>query len=439
MIALTSEQLSERRTELAAVEEQLRQLGRRRSHLRREILAGYALPERQTGSRQLPLPAVENKADLEVAADEAVKEGRREDVRRAILLALEGRAEATVEGLLNILATQFKLTSRLPATRDEVGKEIDQLLADGALVLGTKPGWYRRPGPPETKNASPKAKPGKVAKRPAAKSGKPLWKPGRPGFVPTLTPAGTRRVIELIAAAPGQRMLADEVCAALDLPKDCHHPNGCYGGTWWGLSSRPAKSAKPAAKKATKARPSTAPTPTKPVSEAKAKILARVPLEAWEEGLHSVVGLISKNDTTRGAWLLLHARPSATVAAEVLDLLVVAGLVEAGDFIRLGAPIKADLEAQPGARLSYLLTRRLGAWVCQQIASYRKPPTADVLAKTGVPRGLWCVLTNALEEEGRLCRSKGGGVPVWAVTAQGRTDPLFEGIEPAPAREEAAE
>lgn len=202
--------------------------------------------------------------------------------------------------------------------------------------------------------------------------------------------------------------------------------------------AQPKKAPKPA-KKVTKTRPATAPTPTKPVSEAKAKILARVPLEAWKEGLDSVLGLISKNDTTRGAWLLLHARPSVTVAAEVLDLLVVAGLVEAGDCIRLGAPIKADLEAQPGARLSYLLTRRLGAWVCQQIASYRKPPTADVLAKTGVPRGLWCVLTNALEEEGRLCRSKGGGVPVWAVTAQGRTDPLFEGIEPAPAREEAAE
>lgn len=149
MIALSSSQVDERRTELAAVEEQLRQLGRRRSHLRREILAGYALPERQTGTRQLPLPAVEDKADLEVAADEAVKEGRREDVRRAILLALEGRAEATVEGLLNILATQFELTNRLPATRDEVSAVVEVLVGSGLLVPGKKTGWYKR-APPTT-------------------------------------------------------------------------------------------------------------------------------------------------------------------------------------------------------------------------------------------------------------------------------------------------
>lgn len=49
-------------------------------------------------------------------------------------------------------------------------------------------------------------------------------------------------------------MLESEVIAALDLPSDCHHPTGCYGGTWWGISDysrvHPATKGKKAGKKA---------------------------------------------------------------------------------------------------------------------------------------------------------------------------------------------
>lgn len=161
MIPLTNTQISERRVELHTVEDQLRTLGRRRSTLRAEILSGYAQPER-VDARQLSLP-VEDRAALDEAAAEAVDEARSQDVRKAILLALEGRSQATVEGLLQIVGTQFRMTGRRPVTAEEIEDEVMALSIQGALVPGSKPDWYRRPEAPQSRAKNEKA----PAKEPA--------------------------------------------------------------------------------------------------------------------------------------------------------------------------------------------------------------------------------------------------------------------------------
>lgn len=350
---LTHAQIDQRRTELATVEEQLRALSRRRTHLRREILTGYALPSPVEG-KQLSLPAVE----------EAV------------------------------------------------------------------------PEPVVIKPAAPPA--------PAEDFDTTLFRPSkRPGYLlPTLTSKGKGRVLALLREAPVGRMPVEEIRRRLRLPI-VPLPSGCsYQSGDWVLKEIPKKSAAKVAPSKTKAPPKKlrAPRPTKTIREAKPKILDSYPPETWAEGFHSVAGLIDAAGRTRGAWLLLHAKPNATVAAEVLDLLEQAGLVVPGETIQLGAVPQADLDAQPDTRLSYLLTRRVGEWICELVASSPKPPTVDALARlTGLHRGLFCALLNALEEEGRVRRSKGSRIPVWVVSAQDRTAALFEGVEPAPAREEAAE
>lgn len=473
MIHLTPEQIDARRLEYAQVEEQIRVLGRRKSILKSEILLGYALPAKGVAPEQLSLDTStatttakapsEAPAQGKEAAKTATATTTATELDKSLFLpsrspglllpTLTSKGKRAVLALLKsapggrLSEEEIRERLRLPG----VPMPSECYYQSGDWVLKETPKASKKLAPSKPASKTRSVKPGKAAKKPAAKGEKALWKPSRaPGFLlPSLTAEGNRRALELISAAPGKRMLVSEVRRALDLPDDCAMPNGCYyqglqeGGTWWGISDNapppPAKSVKPApkAKPAPPAKKLLAPRPTKTIREAKPKILDSYPVETWAEGFYSVVGLINANGLTRGAWLLLHAKPNATVAAEVLDLLEQADLVTTGDTIKLGAVLQADIDAQPGARLGYLLAKRVGEWVCELVASSAKPPTVDTLAKlTGLHRGLFCALLNALEDEGLVKRSKGGGVPVWVVPAQARTLPLIPGVDPAPASEE---
>lgn len=105
MIALTMAQVDERRVEVASLTDQIRALGRRRRHLEREILSGYAQPER-VDARQLSLP-VEDKAALDEAASEAVAE----------VMAKKGKAPAKEAAVLGPLT----MTQVRQAILDEIG------------------------------------------------------------------------------------------------------------------------------------------------------------------------------------------------------------------------------------------------------------------------------------------------------------------------------
>ena len=433
---LTPEAVQARRLELAEVDAQIKALGRRKSQLRAEILSGYAAPVKGVAAEQLTLgettPAT-TATEAPAQAPEAAKPATATttartalQMREAVLAALraaKGRRSGQV------------LATLLGESEEDVHECLMELIQRGE-ARSARRGGYEATDKPQPQGRD--TKPGKASK-------KPLWKPGyKPGILPSLTPEGNRRALELIRAAPGKKMLTSEVRKALDLPDDCCTPSGCYyqgsqaGGDWWGIrdDGAPTKSAKPAAKKAPskgKKAPE-APKPTRTIGETKPKILDGISIEQWQEGIHSVAGLINASGAARGAWLLLHARPSATVAAEVVDLFERAGAIVPGETIQLAAAIEASRQERPGARLSLLITERVSKWVIDLVASSPKPPSADALAKrTGLHRGLFCALLNALEDEGCLRRSKGGGVPVWVVPAVTRTAPLFDDVEPAPA------
>lgn len=479
MIALTSEQLSERRAELAQVEEQIRSLGRRRSVLRSEILSGYAAPAKGVPAEQLTLDTATTTTtatptpEAPVQPPEASEPAAETD--SAKLDSTLFRPSKHPEHLLPTLTSKGKravlrmlqeapggrlpeeeIQSRLGLPNVPMPSECFYQSGDWALKEAPK-----KAQPPRTKTAKkPSKKPAKPSK-PAPKAAK--TKATKPK--PVATAEASREAYEAKGRALGASLLRDRVLRALEEatrrrsarvlatllgePEEAVEEVLRYlewervltGKSTSGKAGRAYElrsrwEARRAPKKA--AKKLRAPRPTKTIREAKPKMLDGYDTKTWAEGLHSVAGLINANGTTRGAWLLLHANPNTNVAAEVLDLLGQAGLVVPGETIKIGAVLQADLDAQPSARLSYLLTRRVGEWVCELVASSPKPPTVDALAKlTGLHRGLFCALLNALESEGRVQRSKGGGAPVWVVSAQDRTAALFEGVEPAPEREAA--
>lgn len=532
MIPLTSEQITARRVELHTVEDQLRTLGRRRSTLRAEILSGYAQPEK-VDARQLSLP-VEDKAALD--------EARSQDVRKAILLALEGRSQATAEGLLQIVGTQFRMTGRRPVTAEEIEDEVMALSIQGALVPGSKPGWYRRPQAPQSRAKNEKApvegpseanlrrtvlrvmlpgawmgvasilpavneatgatvetaeivrcmqdltNAGRVEDHPSAfswrlvpeapkattaKKGKAtpkkVTKPARkaaetktatpeppvdeapPQFSPEARQAAIRAAIldelghglatfgELLTST--MRALAEarqgmpkhsEMHEALELLCRIGSVEKDRDGKSYRLPPPPAPEPKKKAPKKPKAPP-----PTVTVGEAVDKILAAHPPQRWQKTRALVAQRIAGN---RGypipvAGLYLSGDGQGAEIDAVLALFAEAGAVQRKQsgmqrLVEAGAAVKED--DIPGDILR--LTRE---YVLGLVVERNEPPTTDELAAAlELPRGLVLSVLDELKDAGRLARAQAG---CWIASAQDRTLPILPDVEPAPAREEAAE
>lgn len=227
--ALTLVELDERRRERDQVRHQLAQIAplkRRLAHLERELLDGVAYPLPGASAEQLPLAAPLSQRVLEA------------------LRAAKARRSADV------------LATLLGESSERVHEAIVELIAAG-LARSARRGGYEATNKPETAPRTGRnAKPEKVA--PKATTGPALWKPGhKPGILPGLTPAGTRRVLELLKAAPGGRMAKADICKRLSLPDDTCMPTGvCYQSGDWVLKEAPAK-VKKAAKKAKPKKPAT--------------------------------------------------------------------------------------------------------------------------------------------------------------------------------------
>ncbi len=97
-----------------------------------------------------PALSAQDRADLDAAAAEGVAHNRREDVRRHVLLALEGGARADLMGLVHVLGPAFKAMKATPATQDEVAPVVEILVRTGVVEAEERKGllWYRlRPAP----------------------------------------------------------------------------------------------------------------------------------------------------------------------------------------------------------------------------------------------------------------------------------------------------
>lgn len=85
-----------------------------------------------------------------------------------------------------------------------------------------------------------------------------LWRQSkRPGILPGLTPAGVKKALALLAAAPGGSLPKEEICARLGVPADVYMPSEVYyqSGNWV-LKNAPKKLGRPR-----KQVPKTIPTP----------------------------------------------------------------------------------------------------------------------------------------------------------------------------------
>lgn len=481
---LSPDEIAQRRTELGQVEAQLKALTRRKSVLRAEILSGFATPVKGAAPEQLPLVETTTPATTAPEAPSHAPEATKPaaaartalQLRKAVLellRAAKGRRSARVLATL-LGETEEDVADELEGlelAREVIGKETSGK-AGRAYELRSR--WEAKRGKGRD------VKPGKAAKKAAPPA------PAEPIVLGDMTMTEVRDVlltyintwtrwhsgaaadhalwkklresghvdndeetdkVDQVGHEALTALVTEGKIQADGRPGDWNNgyaplgvPRTAAGGPEEPKPPRakkaPAKSAKPAAKKAAKRVASKgkkapeAPKPTRTIGETKPKILDGISIEQWQEGIHSVAGLINESGATRGAWLLLHARPSATVAAEVVDLFERAGAIVPGETIQLAAAIEASRQERPGARLSLLITERVSKWVIDLVASSPKPPSADALAKrTGLHRGLFCALLNALEDEGCLRRSKGGGVPVWVVPAVTHTAPGEEAAE----------
>lgn len=145
MISLTPEQLSARRRERVELLAELNRLSGLRARLRtidQEILSGCVTPAKGVRPEQLSLT---DRADMEAAADEAVQHNRREDVRSAVLAALDAGAELTIAGLARELSMVFARTGRAATSETEV-REVVATLVTSKVLQGRAHGeeaWYR--------------------------------------------------------------------------------------------------------------------------------------------------------------------------------------------------------------------------------------------------------------------------------------------------------
>lgn len=497
MISLTSEQITARRVELHTVEDQLRTLGRRRSTLRAEILSGYAQPER-TDARQLSLP-VEDKAALDEAASEAVaevmaKQGKATPKKAArpakkaseaahmAAYEAEGRAldeePASIDAqcaahgadpssfwavVLRALENATKRRS-VRALVTATGLEefavecaIEGLLRDGIVVRARRGGYLlksKAESRPEKSKAQPKkaAKPAKKATRtettkgPAAEAAPVEEPPPQPS--PEARQAAIRAAIleelghglatfgELLTstmrAFVGTRQgmpRHSEMHEALELLCRIGSVEKDKDG-WYRLP--PAPEPKKKAPKKPKAPP-----PTVTVGEAVDKILAAHPPQRWQKTRALVAQRIAGN---RGypipvAGLYLSGDGQGAEIDAVLALLIEAGAVQRKQsgtqrLVEAGAAVKED--DIPGDILR--LTRE---YLLGLVVDRNEPPTTDELAADiGLPRGLVLSVLDELKDAGRLARAQAGR---WIASAQDRTLPILPDVEPAPAREEAAE
>lgn len=439
MIPLTPEQITARRVELHTVEDQLRALGRRRSTLRAEILSGYAQPEK-TDARQLSLP-VEDKAALDEAASEAVDEARSKDVSRAILLALEGRSQATVEGLLQVVGTQFRMTGRRPVTAEEIEDEMAALLAQGALERGDKPGWYRRPQAPQSRSKNEKA-PEKAREEGPSEANLQrtilrVMLPGAWMGVASILPAVNEATGATVETAEIVRCMRDLTNAG----RVEDHPTGLS----WRLvpeapKATPAKKGKATPKKAAKPARKAAGTktakgpPSPPNKRPDAGLKVRPLLQNW---LYQRI-LWAGEEGASYLDICDEVYPTPFYAEELaapLDLLLAVGLVEK--------------QQRPGKRprqtVSWYVARpdELGRSVDEVILDEIAGTLADaplsaleMANSISVPVGTLTLILCDLEKQRRVTRQG----DLWRLaTAQDRTIPLIPDVKPAPAREEAAE
>jgi len=417
---LTHAQLTERRQELASVEEQLRALGRRRTLLKQEILSGYVVPEKKPANRQLSLPVEEAPAQPPEAPAAPPVAPLRDRVRAALQTAKVRRSARVLATLLG--ESEEDVADELEGL--ELAREVisKNTSAKAGRAYQLRERWEAKRKRPEKLKKAPK--------KPAPKKGeKALWKPGyKAGILPSLTAEGNRRALEMIAAAPGQKMLTSEVRAALDLPEDCCTPNGCYyqgsqaGGDWWGISSSGAETLAKPRKASTKK-----PKGRKPVG--KPPVPPAVPATGHAQ------------QVLRG-WL--HSRLAHTGPMSIDQLCAAAPAFHREDLVGtvhllLACDLVMEWEQDSYAAAENLTGRSLDALVLDNIADalIDEPMTSAALASAlSVQHAIVWDLLVELRDQGRVARQG----ELWRLaTAQDRTTALFPGVEPAPSRKEAAE
>lgn len=443
MIALTPEQIADRRVELVQVEEQIRTLGRRKSVLRAEILSGYATPAKGVAPEQLSLDTA---TATTPATDRDAKPGKTLDKS----LFLPSRSPGL---LLPTLTSKGKravldLLKSAPGGRMPLREITARLGLPDALPFPSEcyyqsGDWVLKETPKVPKKAA--AKPAPKTTKPAAK--KPARAPKKATKAAPLPALGDR--IDRALRTWGSWYDEGQLQAAIreGEPLGQQHSDR----DWRGVLKDMLRSKRIERRevdgrmqfrtaplpKVKKPAPE-APRPTVTVGEAVSKLLAETPPQRWQKVRSLVADRLAGN---RGysipvAGLYLSVDHGSEIDA-VMELLEEAGatrrhLSTVGHqrMIEAGAAVDEDGEKSIQEQMLALTH----AYVLELVAAHPSHPTTDDLAVVlELPRGLVLSVLDELRKSGALTRGNGGR---WQTTAQARTLPLIPGVDPAPASEE---